>query len=203
MLKHPSLLLTVKPLRLKTALYLCDLIHRFEWCVGSRHKEAFTALFADDAVFDHAVGYARGKQEAVDLAWTVPSYGLRHLFTNHVPFIDEQGRLCMISPILVIQTVSEQPVSVPFPAILDQGITRWVFQKKNGEWKFAEIVFEQHKLAAFAGAPESLYRAMAQTPAQRANTRATASFTQICENHTNVTTTSRTPHNSQRGVCSR
>lgn len=154
---------------------LMDLIHRFEWCVGSRHKEAFTALFADDAVFDHAVGYARGKQEAVDLAWTVPSYGLRHLFTNHVPFIDEQGRLCMISHILVIQTVSEQPVSVPFPAILDQGITRWVFQKKNGEWKFAEIVFEQHKLAAFAGAPESLYRAMAQTPAQRANTRATAS----------------------------
>ncbi len=154
---------------------LMDLIHRFEWCVGSRHKEAFTTLFADDAVFDHAVGYARGKQEAVDLAWTVPSYGLRHLFANHVPFIDEQGRLCMISHILVIQAVSEQPVSVPFPAILDQGITRWVFQKQNGVWKFAEIVFEQHKLAAFVGAPESLYRAMAQTPAQRAADRATAS----------------------------
>ncbi|XGV94776.1 MAG: nuclear transport factor 2 family protein [Leptolyngbya sp. BL-A-14] len=153
---------------------LLDLVHSFEWCLVSRHKEAFAKLFTDDVVFDHGVGYARGQQAAVDLAWQVPFYGLRHHFANQVPYIDDQGRLAMLSHMFVIQVDAEQPMSQTLPLLLDQGVLHWVFQKQSDRWKVAELVFDQQKLATSSGAPESMIRAMSQTAAQRAIDRAKA-----------------------------
>ncbi len=163
-----------KPITAEDRFAFLDLIHSFEWCLVSRHKDAFMKLFTDDVVFDHGIGYARGKLEAVDLAWQVPFYGLRHHFANPVPYIDDQGRIAMLSHIFVIQVDSEQPMAETLPIVLDQGVVRWVFQKQADIWKVAEFVFDQQKLAAFSGAPASMIRAMAQTSEQRAVERANA-----------------------------
>jgi hypothetical protein len=152
---------------------LMDLVNSVEWCIGSRQKEAYKNLFTDDAVFDHAAGHVQGNQNVADLTWQIPYYGLRHLFLNHVPFIDDQDRLAMLSHILVIQVVAEQPSDVRFPAVLDQGIVSFAFQKQMGAWKISEMIFEQQKLADFSGAPPAILHSMAQTQAQRQMSRTT------------------------------
>jgi hypothetical protein len=63
---------------------------------------------------------------------------------------------------------------VGLPAILDQGINCFVFRQEAGDWKIAELIFEQHKLADYLGAPESLYRAMSQTAIERVKDRGRA-----------------------------
>ncbi|GAP97985.1 nuclear transport factor 2 family protein [Leptolyngbya sp. NIES-2104] len=156
---------------------LMDLVNRVEWCIGSRQKEAYKNLFTEDAVFDHAAGRVQGNQNVADLTWQIPYYGLRHMFLNHVPFIDDQGYLAMLSHILVVQVVAEHSISVRFPAILDQGVVRFVFQKQAGSWRISEMVFEQQKLADFSGAPPEMLHSMAQTQTQRQMSRTTGEVT--------------------------
>jgi hypothetical protein len=151
---------------------MMELIHRFEWSYGAKNTEALFALLTDDVIIDHSMDYAKGKQEMIDLG--VPSFGLRHMFGNHVLFMDEQNRPCIIAHMSVIQVASEQPLSVGLPAILDQGINCFVFRQEAGDWKIAELIFEQHKLADYLGAPESLYRAMSQTAIERVKDRGRA-----------------------------
>lgn len=161
-----------KPITADDRFAFLDLVHSFEWCLVSRRKEAFIKLFTDDVVFDHGIGYAHGKQAAVNLAWQVPFYGLRHHFANEVPYVDDRGRIAMLSHVFVVQVDSEQPMTETLPILLDQGVVHWVFQKQGDRWKVAEFVFDQQKLAAFSGAPESMIRAMSQTAEQRAAERA-------------------------------
>ncbi len=147
-------------------LQMMESIHRFEWSYGALDQDAVFDLLTDDVVMDHGMGYARGKSELAALG--VPSYGLRHMFSNHVLFIDEQGAPNIVAHMLVIQVQSEEPPAVPLPAILDQGVNRYRFRREDGRWKICTMIFEQQKLADHAGAPEAVQRSMAQTEAERA-----------------------------------
>jgi DNA-directed RNA polymerase subunit N (RpoN/RPB10) len=144
---------------------MMELIHRFEWSAGALNQEAVFDLLTDDIIIEHGMGYAQGKEAMAALG--IPTYGLRHMFANHVLFIDELGRPSIIVHMLVIQVASEQPLSVPFPAVLDQGINRYIFRKENESWKICEMIFEQQKLADYIGVPETIQRSMAQTAIER------------------------------------
>jgi SnoaL-like domain len=152
-------------LTLEDRFQMMELIHRFEWSYGALNQEAVFDLLTDDIIIDHAMGYAQGKAEMVALG--VPSYGLRHMFANHVLFVDEQGCPSIVAHMLVIQVVSEQPLPVAFPAVLDQGMNRYIFRKEDGHWKICKMIFEQQKLADYVGLP-AIQRSMAQTASERA-----------------------------------
>jgi SnoaL-like domain len=152
-------------LALEDRLQMMEVLHRFEWSSGALNQEAVLDLLTDDIIINHGMGYAQGKEAMVALG--IPTYGLRHLFANHVLFIDEQGRASIVSHMLVIQVVSEQPLSMAFPTILDQGMNRSVFRRENEQWKICEMIFEQHKIADYIGVPESIQRSMAQTALER------------------------------------
>ena len=158
-----------KALTVEDRFEMMELIHRFEWSYGAQNTEALFDLLTDDVIIDHGMGYAKGKQEMLSLG--VPSFGLRHMFGNHVLFMDEQNRPSMIAHMLVIQVAAEQPLSVGLPAILDQGINRYIFRQEEGGWKIAELIFEQQKLADYLGAPDGLMRSMGQTAQKRAKDR--------------------------------
>jgi hypothetical protein len=155
-----------KAITVEDRFEMMELIHRYEWSYGAKNTEALFALLTDDVIIDHGFGYARGKSEMMALG--VPSDGLRHMFGNHVLFIDERGRPCIIAHMLVIQVASEQTLNVALPAILDQGINRYIFRQEADNWKIAELIFEQQKLAGYLGVPEPLIRSMAQTATDRA-----------------------------------
>ena len=150
-------------------LQMMELIHRFEWSYGALEQDAVFDLLTDDVVMDHGMGYAQGKPELAALG--VPSYGLRHMFSNHVLFIDEHGAPNIVAHMLVVQVVSEEPAAVPLPAILDQGVNRYSFRRENGRWKICTMIFEQQKLADHAGAPVEIQRSMALTEDERARER--------------------------------
>ena len=164
--RKPLVTAAGETLTVEDRFQLIELVHRFEWSYGALNREALFDLLTDDVIIDHGMGYAQGKEEMIALG--VPSYGLRHLFANHVLFVDEQGRANIIAHMLVIQVVSEQPVSAALPTILDQGVNRYVFRKEGGNWKIAEMTFDQQKLADYLGAPEALHRSMGQTATERA-----------------------------------
>ncbi len=61
----------------------------FEWTLASRNFDALADLYTDDIIIDHALAFAQGKSDAINLARSdkVPTYGLRHQFSNPVVFI--------------------------------------------------------------------------------------------------------------------
>jgi hypothetical protein len=163
--RKPLLTADGEKLTLEDRFEMMELIHRFEWSAGALNQAAVFDLLTDDVIVNHGMGYAQGKQDMAALG--VPTYGLRHLFSNHVLFIDEQGRASIVAHMLVIQVVSEQPLPIAFPAVLDQGMNRYIFRKEDQRWKICEMIFEQQKLADYIGVPESIQRSMAQTAIER------------------------------------
>ncbi|MGG6263831.1 nuclear transport factor 2 family protein [Leptolyngbya sp. AN03gr2] len=163
--RKPLITADGKALTLEDRLQMMEILHRFEWSSGALHQDAVFDLLTDDIVINHGMGYAQGKGAMVGLA--IPTYGLRHLFANHVLFMDEQGRPCIVAHMLVIQVVSEQPLPTAFPAILDQGMNRFIFRYEDGQWKICEMIFEQHKIADYIGVPVAIQKSMAQTAIAR------------------------------------
>lgn len=148
----------------ETRFELLDLVHRFEWTNGAANRDALNLLLTDDIVIDHGMGQARGKAEMESLA--VPFNGLRHLMTNHVPFIDDQGRVNILCHMTVFVAEGDN-APADLPMVLDTGLDRYVFRHEDGVWKIAEIHFTQQRLAVWSGAPDFMIAQMAETQSAR------------------------------------
>lgn len=98
----------------------------FEWTLAARDFDAIAELYTDDIIIDHAFAFAQGKSDAINLARSdkVPTYGLRHQFSNHVVFIDRNGNPACISYLNTPQMVSEQPTTANLPAIFAHLVLR-------------------------------------------------------------------------------
>ncbi len=142
----------------------------FEWTLGSQNFDAIADLYTDDIIIDHALAFAQGKAAALDLARSdkIPTYGLRHQFSNHVVFIDQNGNPACISYLNAPQMVSEQPTTANLPAIFAHLILVDVVRKENGKWRFAHRIFDQLRIADYAGLDEATRQQIARTQAERA-----------------------------------
>ncbi len=142
----------------------------FEWTIASRNFDALADLYTDDIIIDHPFAFAQGKSDALDLARTnkVPTYGLRHQFSNHVVFIDQNGNPACISYLFAPQMVSEQPTTANLPAIFAHLVQIDVVRKENGQWKFAQRISDQLRIADYAGLDEVTRQQIARTQAERA-----------------------------------
>lgn len=98
----------------------------------------------------------------------VPTYGLRHQFSNHVVFIDHNGNPACISYLNAPQMVSEQPTTANLPAIFAHLVLVDVVRKEDGQWKFAHRIFDQLRIADYAGLDEATRQHIAKTQAERA-----------------------------------
>lgn len=109
----------------------------FEWSLAARDFEAIANLYTDDIIIDHALGFAQGKSAAIGLARSdkIPTYGLRHQFSNHIVFINENGNPACLSYLNAAQMTSEQPAPAILPAIFAHLVQIDVVRKENGQWK--------------------------------------------------------------------
>lgn len=142
----------------------------FEWSLAARDFEAIASLYTDDIIIDHAFAFAQGKSDALDLARSnkVPTYGLRHQFSNHVVFIDRNGNPACISYLNAAQMVSEQVITANLPAIFAHLVQVDVVRKENGQWKFVQRISDQLRIADYAGLDEATRQQVAKTQAERA-----------------------------------
>lgn len=142
----------------------------FEWSLAARDFEAIANLYTDDIIIDHALAFAQGKSDAIELARSdkVPTYGLRHQFSNHVVFIDQNGNPACISYLNAAQMVSEQPITANLPAIFAHLVQVDVVRKEKGQWKFAQRISDQLRIADYAGLDQATRQQVAKTQAERA-----------------------------------
>ncbi len=150
-------------------LEIMQLPAMFEWTLASQNFDAIADLYTDDIIIDHAFAFAQGKSEAIDLARSnkIPTYGLRHQFTNHVVFIDRNGNPACISYLFAPQMVSKQ-TTANLPAIFAHLVQVDVVRKENGQWKFQERISDQLRIADYAGLDDATRQQIAKTQAERA-----------------------------------
>lgn len=145
----------------------------FEWALAAQDFDAIADLYTDDIIIDHALAFAQGKAAAIDLARSnkIPTYGLRHQFSNHVVFIDQGGNPACISYLNAPQMASEQSTTANLPAIFAHLVLVDVVRRENGQWKFAQRIFDQLRIADYAQLDEATRQYIAQTQAERAANR--------------------------------
>ena len=135
-------------LSLQDRVDIAQLPSLFECAFCSGNFDALTELLTEDIVIDHALGYAEGKAEVAKLP--IPSFGLRHMMTNQIVFINAHGEAALLSYLNAPQVVAETDNQPSLPTFYACCVV--VDELRLGQdslWRFSRRTFDQLKLADY------------------------------------------------------